>query len=328
MLFKEIKMTEEKIQKLRAAGFTEDDIREYAATQTARPPQAAGPVQDLDPTAPSETLARAQAAGVETEGRPSSFFGDVATIAPVLAGEYAVPLMGAAAAGGALYGANQLRKGMQARAGAQTAQAAAQQAQAAAQQAQAQAMQEATRNLQQRFDVRETAKAARAVPPAPAAPMGYGQPGMPPASYNVPTGGVPGMPPATAPAAPQDPFARTMQNADRVLRSGAPQMAAQPQMAPQTAPAQAPGVMSSMLSAAAPYARFAGGAGLMTAPRNLNTGEQQQLNQLYPERAPQAQEARSAIQAAGRQPTSQADLDQMIRAAAAKRALMMGQPRQ
>jgi hypothetical protein len=98
------------------------------------------------------------------------------------------------------------------------------------------------------------------------------------------------------------------------------------QAAPQ-APAQAqPGVMSSMLSAAAPYARFAGGAGLMAAPRNLNTGEQQQLNQLYPERAPQAQEARSAIQAAGRQPTSQADLDQMIRAAAAKRALMMGQP--
>jgi hypothetical protein len=327
-------MTEQELQKLRSAGFSEDDIREYTANQTTRSTQpgsqsqadqrdARGP--ELDPTAPSETLIRAQAAGLETEGRPSSFFSDVATMAPVLAGEYAVPLMGVGAGAGALYGANQLRRGMQARAGAQTAQAAAQQAQAQAMMEQARAAQMQTQGLQQRFEARQAANAARAVPPAP---MGYGQPGMPPASYNVPTGGVPGMPPATAPAAPQDPFSRVMQNADRVLRSGAPQMAPQPPMAPQAPQAQAPGVMSSMLSAAAPYARFAGGAGLMAAPRNLNTGEQQQLNQLYPERAPQAQEARSAIQAAGRQPRSQADLDQMIRAAAAKRALMMGQPGQ
>jgi hypothetical protein len=56
-------------------------------------------------------------------------------------------------------------------------------------------------------------------------------------------------------------------------------------------------------------------------PSTANAGEQQQLNKMYPERAQQAQTAQSAITAAGRQPRNQADLDQMIREAAARRAL-------
>jgi len=66
----------------------------------------------------------------------------------------------------------------------------------------------------------------------------------------------------------------------------------------------------------------AGGLGLATYAPTLNTGEQQQLNQMYPEQAQQARINQQAIQAAGRQPTSAADLDQMIRAAAARQALV------
>ena len=75
-------------------------------------------------------------------------------------------------------------------------------------------------------------------------------------------------------------------------------------------------------------ARFAGPIGLFTegmSPGTVNAGEQQQLAQMQsPESVAETQRNRQAIALAGRQPTSAADLDQMIRAAAAKRALMMG----
>jgi len=105
-------MNEQEIQKLRDAGFTDNDIREYMDTQPglSSQPTAVRATEELDPTAPSETLARAQAAGVATEGRPSSFLSDVVTAAPVLAGQYIEPITyGLAGA----YSANQLRKGLQ-----------------------------------------------------------------------------------------------------------------------------------------------------------------------------------------------------------------------
>lgn len=219
-------MNEQDIQKLRAAGFSDDDIRDYMANQQRQPqagarPAPTAPAQaadqgaDLDPNAPSETLARARAQGVPTEGRESSFIGDVMTAAPVLAAEYAVPLAAAAGGGAALYGANQLRQGMQARAGAQAAQAAAQQATAAAQAAQAQAALEQARaaqmqaqGLQERFAQRQAAQAARAVPPSPQILDAQGRPIV--RAPVVPTGPAPAgpvaptvtAPVATAPTAP------------------------------------------------------------------------------------------------------------------------------
>jgi hypothetical protein len=64
-------------------------------------------------------------------------------------------------------------------------------------------------------------------------------------------------------------------------------------------------------------------AGATYAP-SLNTGEQAQLNQLYPNRAAESERNRMAIAQAGRQPRDQADLDQMIREAAARAALTTG----
>ena len=108
--------------------------------------------------------------------------------------------------------------------------------------------------------------------------------------------------------------------------------AAAPTMAPAPTAAAQPSMLNRMVSAAAPYARtaarVAGPAAVIyegLQPGTLNTGEQAQLNRMYPERAGEAERNRRAIAQAGRQPTSSADLDQMIRAAAAKRALMMGQ---
>lgn len=105
-------MDQAQIEKLRAAGFTDDDIRDYAANQ----PKASGaPTQtqpetlpEVDVTKPSEILTQAQAAGVPTGARESSFISDVATAAPVFlaenAGKIALGVSGAGLLGaGALY---------------------------------------------------------------------------------------------------------------------------------------------------------------------------------------------------------------------------------
>lgn len=150
-------------------------------------------------------------------------------------------------------------------------------------------------------------------------------------------GTTPAMTPPTAPVAP--PTAPTpriepggQRLTDFVRQTGpytappaAPAMAP-PAAAPMAPPAAQPSMLNRMMSAAAPYARFAGGAGMALTPGTLNTGEQQQLAQMQsPQSVAETQRNRQAIAQAGRQPTSSADLDQMIRAAAAKRALMMGQ---
>jgi hypothetical protein len=62
-------------------------------------------------------------------------------------------------------------------------------------------------------------------------------------------------------------------------------------------------------------------AAALTHAKPTGEGEQAQLNQMYPERTAEAERNRMAIAQAGRQPKDQADLDQMIREAAARAAL-------
>jgi hypothetical protein len=105
-------MNQEQIDKLRAAGYTDDDIRDFAATQ---PKLGNAPTQttdetlpEIDVTKPSTTMQQAEAAGVPTGARESSFISDVMTAAPVVlaenAGKVALGGLGAGALGaGAMY---------------------------------------------------------------------------------------------------------------------------------------------------------------------------------------------------------------------------------
>jgi len=105
-------MDQEQIDKLRAAGYTDDDIRDFAANQpklnNVAKPQADETLPDIDVTKPSDTLSQAQAAGVPTGARESSFIDDFSTVAPVIlaenAGKFALGGLGAGAlTAGALY---------------------------------------------------------------------------------------------------------------------------------------------------------------------------------------------------------------------------------
>lgn len=199
-------MDQAQIEKLRAAGFTDDDIRDYMANQ----PKASGePTQtqletlpEVDVTKPSDTLEAAKAAGVPTGARETSFVSDVATAAPVLLGENIGKVAIGAGGLGAAYAANQVRKGMQARAGAAAAQAAAQQAQAQAAMEQARAAQQAAQGVQERFVQRQAAQAARAVPQVPQILDAAGRP-IAPSAPVAPQGPVTAQPVAPQAVAPQ-----------------------------------------------------------------------------------------------------------------------------
>jgi len=202
-------MTEQDIAKLRAAGFSDDDIRDYMSTRQAAPSPAAAQAApagaqelELDPNAPSETLAKARQAGVPTEARESSFVSDVMTVAPVVLGENIGKVALGAGGLGAAYAANQVRKGMQARAAAQQAQAAAQQAQAQAAMEQARAAQQAAQGVQQRFETRAAQQAARAVPTGPQILDAAGRP-IQPIAPQGPVTTQPIAPQAMPQAAPQ-----------------------------------------------------------------------------------------------------------------------------
>lgn len=205
-------MNEQEIQKLRAAGFSDDDIRDYMANQQRQPQQPGAQTErdrtndqgpELDPNAPSETMARAREQGIPTEGQESSFLSDVATMALPLLADNAGKLALGAGGLGAAYAANQVRKGMQARAGAQSAQAAAQAAQAQATMEQARAAQQSAQGVQERFAQREAARAARAAPVAPQILDAQGRPIVraPVTAPVVPTG-----PAVSAPVVPQGPL--------------------------------------------------------------------------------------------------------------------------
>jgi hypothetical protein len=105
-------MNQEQIDKLRAAGYTDDDIRDFSTNQ---PSLGNAPTQttdetlpEIDVTKPSDTIKNAEAQGIPTGARESSMLSDLATVAPVVlaenAGKIALGGLGAGALGaGALY---------------------------------------------------------------------------------------------------------------------------------------------------------------------------------------------------------------------------------
>jgi hypothetical protein len=105
-------MTEEQVAKLRAAGFSDEDINDYQAnagksgapTGPVSPdaPLAAG-LPEVDVSQPSETLRNAQAAGVATTNT-GSMMTDAAAVGAAVA-PYVVP---AAATGAGLYAAGKV----------------------------------------------------------------------------------------------------------------------------------------------------------------------------------------------------------------------------
>jgi hypothetical protein len=105
-------MNQEQIDKLRAAGYTDDDIRDFTSNQPKanNAPAQSGDqsLPEIDVTRPSDILSQAEAAGVPTGARPSSLMSDIATVAPVVlaenAGKLALGGLGAGALGaGAMY---------------------------------------------------------------------------------------------------------------------------------------------------------------------------------------------------------------------------------
>jgi len=190
-------MDQQQIDKLRAAGYTDDDIRDFVANQ---PKLGNAPTQtqeetlpEIDVTKPSDTLKQAEAQGIPTGARESSFLSDIGTVAPVVLAENAGKIAVGAGGIGAALAANSVRKGMQAAAGARNAQAAAQMAQAqAAMQAAQQASETAYGNQQlQREKMAE--RAARNVKPAIEILDDRGMP-------------LRSAPPVTAPVVPQGPI--------------------------------------------------------------------------------------------------------------------------
>lgn len=158
-------MTEAEVAKLREAGIDDAVILDMQKEEAGKNGQA-GPVveatselPDIDPNTPSTVYQQAQANNVPTEGRPQTW-GQTALELGGFVADNAGKIAGVVGSGGALLAANQLRKGMQARAGATAAQAAAQQATANA------ALQQA-QGVQQRFDARAAQQAARAGAVAP-----------------------------------------------------------------------------------------------------------------------------------------------------------------
>jgi len=102
-------MDQQQIEKLRAAGYTDDDIRDFVANQ---PKLGNAPTQtqvetlpEIDVTKPSDTLKQAEAAGIPTGAKESSFISDAATLAAIKGGQFAVENPMATAALGA-YGAS------------------------------------------------------------------------------------------------------------------------------------------------------------------------------------------------------------------------------
>ena len=158
-------MTEAEVQKLRDGGISDAVILEMQKEESTSKGEAApvatatSELPEVDPNTPSKVYTQARTNDTPTEGSGATW-GQTALELGGLAVDNAGKIAGVVGGGGALLAANQLRKGMQARAGATAAQAAAQQATANA------ALQQA-QGVQQRFDARAAQQAARAGAVAP-----------------------------------------------------------------------------------------------------------------------------------------------------------------
>jgi len=175
-------MDQQQIEKLRAAGYSDDDIRDFVANQpkldNASTQTQEEILPEIDVTKPSDTLKQAEAAGIPTGARESSFISDVATAAPVVLAENAGKIgIGAGALGG-LGALNMYKKGK-------------------ALELEAERMRQA--GIQNRFDqklAQQAANQARAV--GPVTPSATATPNYGNVRYNVPTSGA-------APVVPQGP---------------------------------------------------------------------------------------------------------------------------
>jgi len=222
-------------EKARAAGYTDEEIDAYEAQQAPTP----GPVGAAPPPPPPPSADQGQAS--------STSLGEMATTAGLAVAPYAG---GAALAGAGLYGASMAKQGfnaMKAASEARTAQANAQMAQA--------------QGLQQRFDQRLAAQAARAAPAPAASPIldARGQP-MRPAMGPVAPAAPAAMPPA-APAQAPSVLQRGAEIAQRMREIAASKVAP-------------------VAEAVAPYARAAGGIAAMAMPGNVGQ------NYPFPQKGP------------------------------------------
>jgi hypothetical protein len=158
-------------EKARAAGYTDEEIDAYEASEAQQQPMG-----DAPPPPPPASADQGQAGGTSV--------GELAATIAGVAAPYAVP---AALTAGGIYGASVAKKGfdaMKAASEARTMQAQAQMAQA--------------QGLQQRFEQRMAQQAARAVPTTPQILNASGQPIQAPGPVA----------PTAAPAAPAAPAAQ------------------------------------------------------------------------------------------------------------------------
>jgi hypothetical protein len=264
-------MTEQQVAKLRAAGFSDTDINDYAANESK---QAAGPqpvdpnaaptsdLPEIDVTQKSDTVRNAEAAGVSTTNT-GSYLSDAAAAGAALA-PYAA---GVGLTGAGLYGASVAKKGfdaMRSASDARTAQANAQMAQA--------------QGLQQRFEAREAARAAKAMPTPTAGPQILNASGQP----MRPVGPVAPAPAMAAPAPAMAAPAAAPASAPSVMQRGTDIANQMRQFAAQRVipVAQQAGQMAGRgLSAIAnsPIARVGGTIANAAYSGDLNTGEAAEL---------------------------------------------------
>ena len=239
---------EEEVKKLRAAGFSDEDIRAYMEAQKSSSSSAAP--APISPDQMAAEPARVNETVPDYGGTTAPSMAETAGTVVAAVAPYAIP---AAIGGAGLYGASVLKSGFN-----------AMKESAASRTAQANAQLASQQGLQQRFDAREARLNARAAPtPTPTtSPIldARGQPIRPVTAPAVPAAA----PPAAAPPAAQQPgvmqrgmdYARQMQKiaADKVMQGA---------------------------RAVAPYARTAG-VGLTAALMPGNAGQNYPVPQKGP----------------------------------------------
>jgi len=165
---------EEEINKLRQAGFSDEDIRAYMEEQKSSSNSTAP--APVSPEQSADTPIRVDETVPDYGGTTETSFGETLGTVGAAVAPYALPV---AIGGAGLYGASTLKSGFD-----------AMKESAAARTAQANAQMKMAEGIQQRFDARQTSQMSKTAP-----------------TYNVPTTTAPAptynVPTTTAPAAPQ-----------------------------------------------------------------------------------------------------------------------------